>query len=122
MQRGHVGVLVLASLLLGGGVVAWLCVLPDGTRHTYPRETHVFVSLGAALVGGLGLYAAVVVPTTLHALRGRWPFRLAVVASVPFALLNVGPVLKGLAGATESVSQTQNSNGHGIFGVFRPGK
>jgi hypothetical protein len=101
MNRSHVQVLILASVALAGGVIAWLCVLPDGTGHTFRREEHVFVSLGSCLVGGLGLYLAVVVPVILHALRSRWPFRLFLVVAVLFALLNVGPILHGLDSAEE---------------------
>ncbi len=107
MTRSHVEVLILASLALGGGVIACLCVLPDGTRHTFPRQEHVFVSLGVCLVGGLGIYAAVVLPVILHALRSRWPFRIFVVVSGLFGLLNLSLIFSGLYSAGEDSSGTQ---------------
>jgi hypothetical protein len=95
----HVQLLILASVAAAGGVIGWLCVLPDGTRDTFRREDHVFVSLMTCLVGGLGLYAAVVLPVILHALRSRWPFRVFTAVSVLFGLVNLGPILNGWANA-----------------------
>jgi hypothetical protein len=60
---------------------------------------YIYLNLGASLIGALGLYMAVVMPVVLHALRGRWPFRACAVLSVPFGLLNVGPLTKGYAEA-----------------------
>ncbi len=85
----------------------------------------MFVSLGLCLVGGLGLYAAVVLPVILHALRSRWPFRFFVVVSGLFGLLNLSLIFSGLYYAGEAARDTQQvlDNLGGLLlgvGVFLP--
>lgn len=99
MTRFHVAVLVLASSALGGYLAAWLWVLPDGMRQRFPSMDYIYLNLGVSLLGALGLYAAVVTPVALHALRQRWPFWSGMALSALFGLLNVGPLTKGFAEA-----------------------
>ena len=107
MKLIHVSILAVASALFAIGAVAWLCVLPDGTKQTFRREAHVFVSLASCLIGALGLYSAVFVPVVLHALKSRWPFAVSVLISLLFGLLNIGPIVHGFDGAQVAAGGTQ---------------
>jgi hypothetical protein len=99
--RAHFAFVLLASLALAAAAVAWLFALPDGSGDTLRREPHVFAELACAAVAGVGLYLAVVLPVVLHALAPRWPFRVFLVPSVAFGLLNLGPLFHSVQYASE---------------------
>ena len=112
MTRFHVAVLVLASLAFSGYLAAWMWLLPDGFRCRFPSMDFIYLNWGESLLGALGLYAAVVIPTVLHALRCRWPFWTCLALSVPFGILNVGPLTAGFAAAEWASQPTVQVTSH----------
>lgn len=99
MTRSHLTMLLLASLALGGYVVVWLWILPDGMWHRFPSMDFIYLNFVESLFGALGLYVAVILSLILHVLRSKWPFRPCVAFSVLFGILNIGLLRKGLAAA-----------------------
>ncbi len=107
MTRSHATVLLLASLALVGYVAFWLWMLPRGMWPWDSNLGFIYLNLLISLLGALGLYAAVIVPAVLHALRSRWPFWAGVGVSMLFGLLSISPLIQGFTQA----SLTRQSRG-----------